>query len=311
MDSDALATFLAVCEGGFSGAARKLGRTQPAISHRIRMLEQELGVSLFERTGGAVALSQAGRALKPHAEKTLAALADAEAAVRSLSRAATGEVGLAVVGTLATSPLTEALRQVTRAHPGLDLRLCTARSAEVSELVRRGDAVLGLRYQRGLAGDLEVETLAEDPLVVVSSPDHPLAGRRLERLRQLEGERWVAFSHDPASSEAFAAHVAGVFAGRGLAEIDWIAIDSLTAQKRLVEAGFGIALTPRGNVAEEIRQGALAQIGVADLDVAVEIALVRRRGGYMSQAALVLCEALRACLKRRLPAKTKRRRHRR
>ena len=75
MDSDALKTFLTVHRrGGVSNAARALHRSQPAISRRIALLEQELGVPLFERLAGRTALSDAGRVLVPYAERAVAEL---------------------------------------------------------------------------------------------------------------------------------------------------------------------------------------------------------------------------------------------
>ena len=102
MDSDALLTFLTVHRrGGISHAAKVLHRSQPAISRRIALLEQELGVPLFERIAGRTMLSDAGRVLVPYAERAVAATQDAENAVRALARPNSGPIALAVVGTLA------------------------------------------------------------------------------------------------------------------------------------------------------------------------------------------------------------------
>ena len=105
MDSDALNTFLTVHRrGGVSNAARALHRSQPAISRRIALLEQELGVPLFERVAGRTKLSDAGRVMVPYAERAVAAAQDAENAIRELTRQNAGPVSLAVVGTLAGRP---------------------------------------------------------------------------------------------------------------------------------------------------------------------------------------------------------------
>ena len=85
MDVDEIRTFLAIAEtGGFSRAAQRLHRSQPAISRRIGLLEQELGAPLFERIRGRVRLTDAGHAFLPHAEATMAALKDGQDAVRDL-----------------------------------------------------------------------------------------------------------------------------------------------------------------------------------------------------------------------------------
>ncbi|HET9696770.1 MAG TPA: LysR family transcriptional regulator, partial [Terriglobales bacterium] len=91
MDSELLTTFVTICrQRSFSRAAVQLHRTQPAISRRIGLLEQQLGTPLFERGAGELVLSQAGRVLLPFAERALAALRDAEDAVGDLRNANAG-----------------------------------------------------------------------------------------------------------------------------------------------------------------------------------------------------------------------------
>ena len=133
MDSDALLTFLTVHRrGGISSAAKALHRSQPAISRRIALLEQELGVPLFERIAGRTMLSDAGRVMVPYAERAVAAAQDAENAVRALARPNSGPVALAVVGTLAGGRLSAILKRFVAEHPEVELSLRTATSAEVS-----------------------------------------------------------------------------------------------------------------------------------------------------------------------------------
>ena len=194
MDSDALNTFLMVHHrGGISNAAKALHRTQPAISRRIALLEQELGMPLFERVAGRTVLSDAGRVMVPYAERAVAATQDAENAVRALARPDSGPVALAVVGTLAGHPLARIIKRFAREHPNVNVTLRTATSAEVSELIRRGEATIGLRYHRDPSPDLDCELLFSERLQVVCAPDHRRAGRRVKKLADLRGERWIAF----------------------------------------------------------------------------------------------------------------------
>src|SRR5256886_4063080 len=156
MDSDALLTFLTVHRrGGISSAAKVLHRSQPAISRRIALLEQELGVPLFERIAGRTMLSDAGRVMVPYAERAVAAAHDPENAVRALAKPDSGPVALAVVGTLAGGRPSAILKRFAAAHPKVELTLRTATSAEVSDLVRRGEVTIGLRYDRDPSRDLD------------------------------------------------------------------------------------------------------------------------------------------------------------
>ncbi|MBR1234800.1 LysR family transcriptional regulator [Bradyrhizobium sp. AUGA SZCCT0182] len=291
MDSDALSTFLTVHRrGGISNAAKALHRSQPAISRRIALLEQELGMPLFERIAGRTILSDAGRVMVPYAERAVAAAQDAENAVRALARPDSGPVALAVVGTLAGGRLSAILKRFATEHPGVDLSLRTATSAEISGLIRRGEATIGLRFDRDGSRDLDCELLFAEPLQVVCATDHPRAGRRVTRLADLRGERWIAFPEVPGRREIAASHILALFQTR----VAWTPVDSLTAQKRLIEAGFGIALLAQINAAEELESSALSTIRVGDLDASHDIVTVTRRGGFLSAASRRLLEIIRA-----------------
>jgi DNA-binding transcriptional LysR family regulator len=291
MDSDALHTFLTVHRrGGISNAAKVLHRSQPAISRRIALLEQELGVPLLERIAGRAMLSDAGRVLVPYAERAVAAAQDAENAVRALARSNAGPVALAVVGTLAGGRLSAILKRFAAEHPAVELSLRTATSAEVSDLIRRGEATIGLRYDRDRSRDLDCDLLFTERLQVVCAPDHPRAGRRVAKLADLRDERWIAFPVVPGRREITASHVFALFQTHGLGETAWTAVDSLTAQKRLVEAGLGIALLSESNAAEELQHGSISTIGVGDLEASHEVVTVTRRGGFLSAASRRLLE---------------------
>src|ERR1700721_4190733 len=96
MQIDQLETFLAVgTYGGFHRAAAALRISQPAVSARIRALEDSLGVKLFTRTGGTLTVSAAGKALRPHAEQLLRDVSKARQAVHALQPSSGGTLGMA------------------------------------------------------------------------------------------------------------------------------------------------------------------------------------------------------------------------
>jgi DNA-binding transcriptional LysR family regulator len=294
MDLDALRTFVAVHRSGaITRAAAELFRSQPAVSRRVALLERELGVALFERVPGGVVLSAAGRALLPFAEAAMATLEDAEAAVRAVRSVASGPVTAALVGTLASTDLTPALRRFARSHPDVELTLRTATSREVSELVRRADVTLGLRYGDDPTPELRCETLFSERMVVAAAPDHRRAGVRCDGLVALADERWIAFPDLPGRPETAAAYVRRALDAAGVDADGVLRIDSLTAQKRMVEAGFGIALMPDSAIRDERAAGTLTVLDVAGLDVAVPVTVVTRRAGYLSAAATTLLDELR------------------
>jgi DNA-binding transcriptional LysR family regulator len=296
MELDHVEAFVAIIRrGGFTRASSSLHLSQPAISRRIHLLERELGAPLFERIPSGVILTEAGRAFLPHAEALLASMRDGIEAVGALRGANQGTVTLAIVGTLASTTLSECLRRFREAHPAIDLRLRTALSAEVSALVRRGDATLGLRYDNDPHPDLLSSTVHDEPMVPVCSPRHRLARARRVDPRALAGERWIAFPPRPeAAREPYSSALHQRLAACGLGASELVPIDSLTAQKRMVEAGFGLALLPESSIDEEVRAGTLRVLRVPAMRVTVPVVLIRRRHGFQSGATQALTAMLAA-----------------
>jgi len=294
MELDHVEAFVAIAKsGGFTRASSELNLSQPAISRRVKLLEEELGAPLFDRMPTGVAINDAGRAFLPHAEALLASMRDGIDAVRAVRGAEHGVVTLAIVGTLASTTLTRHLRRFRDAHPGIDLRLRTALSAEVSALVLCGDATLGLRYDKDPNPQLVSTWIHEEPMFAVCSSRHRLARARRVSPKDLAGERWLTFpTQAGAAREPYASALERLLATthRGAHEI--VPIDSLTAQKRMVEAGFGLALLPESSVVEELRAGTLCRLKITGFDVRLPVVLIHRRHAFQSGATKKLMAML-------------------
>lgn len=254
------------------------------------MLEQDLDVALLERKRGGVKLTPAGHAFLPFAEAVLAAIKDGRDVVRATTAQVSGNVSLALVGTLADTRIVDVLRKFGRQSHGASLDLTTATSQEVSNLVRRGDATLGLRYFADDRPEFVSTIVASEEMRVICSAEHRLAGCRA-RAPDLVGERWIGFSAEH-GRESFGHILQRRLISAGLDPAQITIIDSLTAQKRLVEAGFGIALVPKSSIREEIRLGTLREIAALSVATKVPIAVIHRRKGYLNSAALALIAIL-------------------
>src|SRR3989442_5301450 len=211
LEIDQVETFVAIIRrGGFTRAASSLHLSQPAVSRRLDLLERELGRPLFDRTRGGARLTEAGQVFLPHAEALLASMRDGAEAVRGLDRTDRGVVTVALVGTLASTELTTRLKRFRRAYPDVRLAVRTALSREVSALVRRGDAALGLRYFADPDPDLVSVPLYGEGLVTVCAPTHRLARARKGTAKMLAGGGRGALSRRQGPpGGAYAAKVAG------------------------------------------------------------------------------------------------------
>lgn len=294
MTLDELKAFVVVAEaGGFTRASAILHRSQPAVSRRIDMLETALGASLFERQGRRISLTAAGRSLLPYAEEALAAVEDGARAVRESLARADETVSFAVVGTIADSYLVDVLRAFQATHEKTRVDLQTANSREVSELVRRGEASLGIRYFPDPDARLETMALGSERLYVVVGVDHPVASRRRKDLKAFAEDRWLGFPASRNAETSYGSLLDTQLAAGGIADPQVTTVDSLTAQKRLVEAGFGVALMPKRNVASELRGGTLRLIDVESVTAQLPVVLIRRRGGQQGKSVAALTEMLR------------------
>jgi DNA-binding transcriptional LysR family regulator len=253
--------FLAVNTfGGFRRAAEALRLTQPAISARIRALEDSLGVPLFER-GQGLALSAAGRALRPHAEQLLRAAAVARQAVHDLRPATGGAVQIAAALSICTYLLPDVLKRFRAAHPRVTITVRSGHSKEVLEMVLRGEAELGLA--RSLHHP-EVETLSlrDDPLVLVGAPAAWPRRARGVRLTELSDQPLIFF--DRGSSDWTLTH--GLFRAAGLVPNVVMEVETIETAKRMVERGLGLAFLPQLAVAGEIRARALLALELVDAE---------------------------------------------
>jgi DNA-binding transcriptional LysR family regulator len=285
MTLDELEAFVAIARlGGFTEASRRLHRSQPAISRRIRELEAAVGATLFERIGRGVVPTDAGHALLPHAEAALAAVRDGERAVHDRAGAGTA-LRLAVVGTLADSHIVDALREFRSRFERASVELRTATSREVSGLVRSGEADLGLRYFEDADPAVESVPLGTEKLYVVVPSGHPVTARRLRDLRRLRAETWLGFPPDRRRPDSFGHLLERELVAAGAEHPAITPVDSLTAQKRLVEAGLGIALMPESSVREEVRLGSLRLIDITGMHVGQPVVAIRRANGYRSPLA--------------------------
>jgi molybdate transport repressor ModE-like protein len=228
-------------EGSLSAAARTLGYTQPAVSHHIARLEDEVGTALLTRLGRGVRLTDAGLALVEHADAVLSRLTAAEEDVAAIAGLRAGRVRLAAFPSGSATLMAGALTRLRGDHPGIEVTFVEAEPEDALPLLRAGelDLVLGFSYARSDGGDLVAEPLLRDPTHAVLPAGHPAArGKRPLALSKLADETWIA------GCERCRRHLLNVAEAAGFApRIDFATDDHLTVQS-LIAAGLGVSLLP-------------------------------------------------------------------
>jgi DNA-binding transcriptional LysR family regulator len=156
-------------EGSFSAAAERLLMAQPSLSEQIRRLEAELGVALFARVGRGIRPTDAARALRPHAEAALAAVAEGRESVVEQRELRGGIATFGTFGTARWYPGTEIVAAFRKRHPKVRVRMLGQNSSEVAEAVRAGDLEAGLVALPIDDAGLDVRPIMQDEILYVSS----------------------------------------------------------------------------------------------------------------------------------------------
>jgi DNA-binding transcriptional LysR family regulator len=267
-------------ERSFSKAARKLHRTQPAVSQAIRRLEQATGERLIDRSLRDGTLTDAGALLLDYSNRLLRLVSEATGAVGQLRELKAGRVllGANEGAVYAVLPLIE---QFQRAHPaiGVEVRRVPARLVPQEVLLRTID--LGVLTFNPPDRELASVRLGTDELVLLVPPGHPFAGRTDVSMEEMGSQRVIAHN-DPSPARE---EVLRLYEQRHAPLNIRMSLPSLDGIKRAVELGLGVALLPRRCAQGELSRGQLCEAGVPDLRSPRELRLVHRRGGALSHAA--------------------------
>jgi DNA-binding transcriptional LysR family regulator len=281
-----LRTFDAVARSGsFTAAARQLRVTPAAVSLQMRLFERACGVRLFDRVGRRTLVAPAGRLLRDYAQRLFALETDAEHALEHVRGLTTGTLRIVSSETAATYYLAPLWTTFQRRYPGVHVHLSLENSQRVTE------RLLALEDDVGVLGidtpprDLILETLIEDPLVVVVPPGHRWAARRMLGLDALAGQALILREPGSASRKLLEQQLAA-------ARVRYRTVMEIASNeliKRAVELGMGIAILSAAVVAREVSYGTLRAVAIADRRFIrpLYVAYHRERAGAPAIEALV------------------------
>jgi len=289
MTLEDLRVFAAVAtERSFSRAARKLHRTQPAVSQAIRRLEDTCGERLIDRALRDGTLTEAGEVLLDYAQRALRLMDEATTAVAELRDVQKGRVviGANEAGVHTLLPLVE---EFHRRHPAIlvDVRRVHSRQIPQELLLRALD--FGVLTFAPPDRELLSLPLGMDELVLLVPPDHPLAKRKELTMAEM-GRQPVIAHNDPSPARD---RVLQLYEQRHTPLNILISLPSLDGIKRAVETGLGVALLPRRCALAEIARGQLAEVQVPELRSPRQLRFVFRRGGEFSRAAQAFLDVVR------------------
>lgn len=291
-----LKTFLAVADAlSFTQAARELGYVQSAVTAHVKGLEAELGVRLFDRLGRKIALTDAGRRLRPYARTIAEMVEEAGETVTSGDGEPVGSVVISAPEMLCAYRLPPVLKQFRARYPRVRLTFrptsTGALDAGLERQLTSGEVDLAFVIDEPIeAGEMQAEPLAEEPLILVAPPGHALAQRDRVGPADLGGEHLLLTDKGCGYRAVFE---------RGLSQAGerpraFTEFASGEAIKQCVMADMGIAVLAKVSVVKEIEEGKLVELRWKEPGFRLVTQVIRHKGKWLSPALEALLEVTRA-----------------
>jgi len=286
MDFDQLETFLEVARhASFSRAAEKRFRTQPAISSQIRGIEEEVGAKLFDRSGGKVSLTAAGKAFLKYVEETLDARKAMMVAIAEMERVPRGEIIVGANEGTCLHILPHVFADFKNQYPEVSVNIKRADYAKVLESIIDNSVDFGVVSLPVNDNRLTVVLIHRDELVLIAPPQHSLGKMKSATIADASKFPLIV----PKAGHTRDA-IEQLFHERRLKPNFTMELDSSELLKRFVAVDVGIGFISRSNVEEDVRAKALVAIPISDAHVRRDLALVFRKDKALSRASLAFID---------------------
>jgi len=229
-------------ELSFTKAARILHIAQPPLSRQIKMLEEELGVTVFERLGRGIVLTDAGRYFLDQTEKITQRLEETVNATRRIGKNDRIWFGVGFVPSTLYGHMPALIRQLRQLNTQVEIGLVEMTTLQQFEALKSGRIDIGVG--RILLTDDEIErlVLTDEPLVVALPITHRLAGKTSVRLADIMDEPLILYPARPRPS--YADHVLHLFRQKGYSPQVIQEVNELQTAIGLVTATIGISIVP-------------------------------------------------------------------
>lgn len=269
-----------VAEGSFSGAAKALHLTQPAVSLQVKELENASGLPLVERSGRVVRPTEAGREVLRAIQGVERELKGAQDALSALKGLKGGLLTVAVIST-AQYFAPRLLAEFCRRHADVKLRLDVCNRDTIISYLERDEIDLAIMGRPPAEIPTAADAFARNPHVVIASPVHVLARQRHITIARLLQEPLIA--REPGSGTREMAE--RLFTRRGKAFAPTLVMNSNETIKQAVIAGMGVSFLSLHTVGLETATGTIAMLDVAGTPVLRRWYLVHRRHKRLSPVA--------------------------
>jgi len=282
VDIRGLEVFLSVAKHlNYTRAGEELNLSQPSVSIRIKQLENELGMKLFEQLGKKVALTDAGLLLVSHARRVIAAIQDAKQALEELQGLERGSLRIGASTTPGMYLIPQIIAGFKERYPKIEVHLGIKDTKQVEEGVIRNEFDFGFVGGHLVGDEVDVLAWVTDQLVLVVGPKHPLAKKKSIKAEDLRKEKFILRELGSATRSTIASHLQK----SSLAVQTVMEMENPESVKKAVQSGLGIAFISKFAVEIELRAKTLVAVRIHGLDIRRELKIVHRKDKHLSRAA--------------------------
>jgi DNA-binding transcriptional LysR family regulator len=278
-----LRTFQAVAaRQSVTRAAAVLGYAQSSVTAQIQALEEDLGVQLFDRIGRRVELTNAGQMMASYTDRILSLASEARTVVGN-GRKPSGVLTIGASETLLTHRLPRVISRFQKMHPQVEISVIAADNCEFHAGQLKLDSSIEIAFvldQQHKSGNLIVETLSTEDVLILVSPGHRLASVNRLNADMLRDEQVLLTERSCGYRVLFER----VVSEAGAALNKTLALPSIEAIKRCASAGMGVAVLPRIAVEEELAQHQLVPLSWPKDKIRVYSQMIRHSEKWQSSA---------------------------
>lgn len=271
-----LDTLLLVAEKrNFTRAAQALSLTQPAVSHHISQLEQELGVRMFVRGNGDLMLTPEGETVLRYVRRMKALEKKMAEELQEAGRRLT-RLRIGITHTAESNIVAEVLARYTNENPGISITIVTDNINNLYDMLENFELDLAVVEGRSTRPELSALMLDTDYLVCVLANTHPLSHSSMITLDEIRQEKLILRLPNSETRVRFESALAAI--GESIADFQVILeVDNVATIKDLIRKNLGISILARSACMDELRKGKLTALPIENLSMTRETNLVYHR----------------------------------
>jgi LysR family transcriptional regulator, transcriptional activator of the cysJI operon len=258
----------------FSKAAKTNSVTQSAVSQQLRATEKNLDAKIIDRAQKQFHLTHEGEIFYRFAKNILREIEQLRSDLQTSQSIVAGRLQISTIYSIGLYELPPFLKAFMQSFPAVSTHLEYRHCNRVYEDILNGDADLGLVAYPQKHRQIETLPFMQDRLAIICPPNHPLAKNKAIALKELQGQKFIAFEFDVPTRKAIDKYLHEAHVD----VVSTLEVDSVETMKRAVEIGIGVAITPVSAIAYELSQKTLACIEIKNKSLLRPLAIVYRKG---------------------------------